>query len=162
MRLLVLYEPKVWGDDDVQETALVIRTVVVDDEALVRCGFRLVLHAAEDIEVVAAVTGGKALAVDREDEPGVVPPRLDELLFSSLENVLVESVKATDMVVRIEALSTARRAACSDRGRLSGRIHGSCLRFPQELPTADKSVVMALRARRFLCAEASCPRRTFA
>jgi hypothetical protein len=39
-----------------------------------------------------------------------VRTQLEELLFSSLENVLVESVEVTDMVVRVEALSTARQA----------------------------------------------------
>jgi len=86
---------------------------------------------------------------------------LDELLFSSLENVLVESVEATDMVVRIKALSTARQATCPGCGYLSGRIHGSYLRFPHDLPTAGKSVVVALRVRRFVCAEGSCSRKTF-
>ena len=65
-----------------------------------------------------------------------VRPELDELLFSSLENVLVESVEATDVVVRIEALSTARQVTCPGCGYLSGRIHGSYLRFPHDLPTA--------------------------
>ncbi|MFD4483462.1 ISL3 family transposase [Streptomyces sp. NPDC058471] len=66
------------------------------------------------------------------------------------------------MAVRVEALSTARQATCPDCGSLSGRIHGSYLRFPRDLPTAGKSVVVALRVRRFVCAEGSCPRRTFA
>jgi hypothetical protein len=57
-----------------------------------------------------------------------VRPELDELLFSSLENVLVESVEATDMVVRIEVLSTVRQATCPGCGYLPGRIHGSYLR----------------------------------
>ncbi|MEV2254503.1 ISL3 family transposase [Streptomyces sp. NPDC050147] len=67
----------------------------------------------------------------------------------------------TDMAVRVEALSTARQAICPDCGSLSGRIHGSYLRFPRDLPTAGKSVVVALRVRRFACAESSCPRKTF-
>ncbi|MET7852396.1 ISL3 family transposase [Streptomyces avermitilis] len=91
-----------------------------------------------------------------------VRPQLEELLFSSLENVLVESVKVTDMVVRVEALSTARQAICPGCERPSVRIHGSYLRFPHDLPTAGKSVVVALRVRRFVCAEVSCPRKTFA
>ncbi|WP_151476050.1 ISL3 family transposase [Streptomyces albicerus] len=91
-----------------------------------------------------------------------VRPQLEELLFSSLENVLVESVEVTDMAVRVEALSTARQATCPGCGCLSGRIHGSYLRFPHDLPTAGKSVVVALRVRRFVCAEDSCPRKTFA
>lgn len=66
------------------------------------------------------------------------------------------------MVVRVDALSTARQGTCPGCGSLSGRIHGSYLRFPHDLPTAGKSVVVALRVRRFVCAESSCPRKTFA
>ncbi|NUP38400.1 MAG: hypothetical protein HOY76_15630 [Streptomyces sp.] len=44
---------------------------------------------------------------------------------------------------------------------MSGRIHGSYLRFPHDLPTAGKSVVLALRVRRFVCTEGSCSRKTF-
>ncbi|KOT48330.1 transposase [Streptomyces rimosus subsp. rimosus] len=83
------------------------------------------------------------------------------MLFSSVEDVLVESVETADMVVRVEALSTARHAACPGCGCLSERIHGSYLRFPHDLPTAGKSVVVTLRVRRFVCAESSCPRKTF-
>lgn len=38
-----------------------IRAIVVDDEELVRSGFRLVLQAAGDIEVVATATGAQAV-----------------------------------------------------------------------------------------------------
>ncbi|MFD7713361.1 transposase family protein [Streptomyces sp. NPDC059786] len=91
-----------------------------------------------------------------------VRPQLEELLFSSLGNVLVESVEVTDMIVRVGALSTARQATCPGCEGPSGRLHGSYLRFPHDLPTAGELVVVALRVRRFVCAEASCPRRTFA
>ncbi|MFE6715102.1 ISL3 family transposase [Streptomyces sp. NPDC057695] len=74
----------------------------------------------------------------------------------------VESVEVADAVVRVEARSTAGRAACPGCGCWSGRIHGSYLRFPCDLPTSGKLVVMSLRVRRFLCAEGSCPRKTFA
>jgi DNA-binding NarL/FixJ family response regulator len=50
----------------------VIRVVVVDDEALVRSGFRLILNAAPDIEVVAATVGGNALDAVLEHRPDVV------------------------------------------------------------------------------------------
>ncbi|MFI5580599.1 transposase family protein [Streptomyces sp. NPDC051822] len=53
----------------------------------------------------------------------------------------------------MEARSTARRAACPGCGCWSSRIHGSYLRFPRDLPTLGKLVVMSLRVRRFLCAE---------
>ncbi|MFJ6636698.1 transposase family protein [Streptomyces sp. NPDC091376] len=90
-----------------------------------------------------------------------VRPQLDELLFWSVENVSVESVEVTDTVVRVEAQTTASGAACPGCGCWSGRIHGSYLRFPRDLPTAGKLVVVDLRVRRFLCVEAPCPRKTF-
>jgi DNA-binding NarL/FixJ family response regulator len=49
-----------------------IRVLVVDDEALVRTGFEHILSAAGDIEVVAAVAGGQAVAAARELSPDVV------------------------------------------------------------------------------------------
>ncbi|GHH63337.1 hypothetical protein GCM10018775_80940 [Streptomyces umbrinus] len=66
-----------------------------------------------------------------------VRPQLDELLFSSVEGVFVESVEVTDTSVRVEARTTVRRAACPGCGCWSDR-------------------------RRFVCAEDSCPRKTFA
>ncbi|MFG2369781.1 ISL3 family transposase [Streptomyces mirabilis] len=91
-----------------------------------------------------------------------VRPQLDELLFSSVEGVSVESVEVTETVVRVEARTTARRAACPGCGCWSGRIHGSYLRFPRDLPATGKFVVVSLRVRRFVCAEESCLRKTFA
>ncbi|KTS12892.1 response regulator [Microbacterium testaceum] len=49
-----------------------IRVVVVDDEALVRSGFELILGAAPDIQVVAAVDGGVAVDTIRRERPDVV------------------------------------------------------------------------------------------
>ncbi|MFJ8363813.1 ISL3 family transposase [Streptomyces sp. NPDC093984] len=91
-----------------------------------------------------------------------VRPQLDELLFSSVEGVFVESVEVSDTVIRVEARTTASRAACSRCGCWSDRIHGSYLRFPHDLPAAGKLVVLSLRVRRFVCVEESCSRRTFA
>ncbi|MFF3215497.1 ISL3 family transposase [Streptomyces sp. NPDC002886] len=90
-----------------------------------------------------------------------VRPQLDELLFWSVENVSVESVEVADAVVRVEARTKARGATCPDCGRWSERMHGSYLRFPRDLPTAGKLVLVSLRVRRFVCAEDSCPRKTF-
>ncbi|MGW1786486.1 hypothetical protein ACWCQQ_46620 [Streptomyces sp. NPDC002143] len=58
-----------------------------------------------------------------------VLPQLNELLFSSAEGVLEESVEVIDTVARVEARTTAGRAAgpgCGC-GFWSGRIHGSYL-----------------------------------
>jgi DNA-binding NarL/FixJ family response regulator len=49
-----------------------IRVVVVDDEALVRSGFRLILSAADDIEVVATTVGAEAVDTVRQERPDVV------------------------------------------------------------------------------------------
>ncbi|WP_409474533.1 response regulator [Streptomyces sp. HC307] len=49
-----------------------IRVLVVDDEALIRTGFRCILDAADEIEVVGAVPGGEAVQVAQETHPDVV------------------------------------------------------------------------------------------
>lgn len=49
-----------------------IRVAVVDDEALVRSGFELILGVSEDIEVVATASGGNAVETVRRERPDVV------------------------------------------------------------------------------------------
>ncbi|MEU5896704.1 MULTISPECIES: response regulator transcription factor [Streptomyces] len=46
--------------------------MVVDDEALVRSGFQMILNASEDIEVVATAEGARAADVIRRELPDVV------------------------------------------------------------------------------------------
>lgn len=46
--------------------------MVVDDEALVRSGFRLILGAADDIDVVATTGGAEAVDTVRRERPDVV------------------------------------------------------------------------------------------
>ncbi|EPH41254.1 putative transcriptional regulatory protein YfiK [Streptomyces aurantiacus JA 4570] len=46
--------------------------MVVDDEALVRSGFELILSAADDIEVVATARGADAVDAVRREQPDVV------------------------------------------------------------------------------------------
>lgn len=54
------------------EVMVVIRVVIVDDEALVRSGFRLILSAADDIEVADAIDGLEAMNSIRSAKPDVV------------------------------------------------------------------------------------------
>lgn len=49
-----------------------IRVVVVDDEALVRSGFQMILNASEGIRVVATAEGAQAADVIRREMPDVV------------------------------------------------------------------------------------------
>lgn len=49
-----------------------VRVLVVDDEALIRTGFTHIFNTADDIEVVAAVSGGQAVRAVRELQPDVV------------------------------------------------------------------------------------------
>ncbi|MGW4848387.1 response regulator [Nocardia brasiliensis] len=73
-----------------------IRVVVVDDEALVRSGFELILNAAADIEVVATATGSEAVAAVERERPDVVlldirMPDLDGLAVLRLLRALPEA-----------------------------------------------------------------------
>ncbi|MFE7331396.1 ISL3 family transposase [Streptomyces sp. NPDC057565] len=73
----------------------------------------------------------------------------------------VLSVDVNDEAVSIGARSTAAGAVCPDCGRRSSQIHSSYLRFPADVPSAGRRVVLCLRVRRFFCPDASCGRRTF-
>jgi DNA-binding NarL/FixJ family response regulator len=50
----------------------VIRVGVVDDEALVRSGFELILNASDGIQVAATAEGAQAVDVIRREHPDVV------------------------------------------------------------------------------------------
>ncbi|WP_406529251.1 transposase family protein [Streptomyces sp. I8-5] len=64
-------------------------------------------------------------------------------------------------MVRVEARSTTAEAVCPSCGCSSSRIHSSYLRFPADVPSAGRRVVLCLRVRRFFCSDAACGRRTF-
>lgn len=87
--------------------------------------------------------------------------RLEELLFPSIADVAVLSVDVNEEAVRIEAQSTVAGSDCPGCGGWSRRIHSSYLRFPADVPSGGRRVVLCLRVRRFLCPAISCGRRTF-
>ncbi|MFJ2170741.1 transposase family protein [Streptomyces griseofuscus] len=89
-------------------------------------------------------------------------PRLEGLLLPSVADVSVLSLDVSHEAIRIDVCSTADGAACPDCGSESTRVHSSYLRFPADVPSGGRLVVLRLRVRRFFCPESSCARRTFA
>ncbi|MEU9945001.1 transposase family protein, partial [Streptomyces lavendulae] len=58
--------------------------------------------------------------------------------------------------------SGAVAAACSGCGRRSSRVHCYYQRTLADRPVAGRRVRIELRARRLVCGNEHCPRRTFA
>lgn len=78
------------------------RLIIADDQALVRSGFRMIVEARSDLEVVGeAADGVEAIALVRELEPDVIlldirMPRLDGI---EATRQIVESGSATRILV---------------------------------------------------------------
>ncbi|MFI8345299.1 ISL3 family transposase [Streptomyces sp. NPDC085639] len=82
-------------------------------------------------------------------------------VFLAAPEITVMSVQDDGEVIRVGVRCRTARARCPDCGSWSGRVHGSYLRFPADLPVAGRRVMLQLRVRRFTCEDASCGRRTF-
>lgn len=81
-----------------------IRVMVVDDEALIRSGFELILNAADDIEVVAAVPGGQAVREIALLKPDVV---LLDIRMPDVDGLtILRQVRATSNPPTIAILTT--------------------------------------------------------
>ncbi|MGW3601087.1 transposase family protein [Streptomyces sp. NPDC005167] len=87
--------------------------------------------------------------------------RLEKLLFPAIADVAVLSVNVDIEIVRVDAQCTTAGATCPGCGAWSTQVHSSYLRFPADVPSAGRSVVLQIRVRRFRCGNAMCPRRTF-
>lgn len=87
---------------------------------------------------------------------------MEGLLSPSIADVSVLSLDVSHEAIRIDVCSTSAGAACPDCGSQSTRVHSSYLRFPADVPSGGRLVVLQLRVRRFFCPEPSCARRTFA
>ncbi|PRB03420.1 DNA-binding response regulator [Microbacterium sp. MYb64] len=72
-----------------------IRVVIVDDEALVRTGFTMILNANDDIRVVGTASGIEALDVIKAEKPDVLlldirMPQIDGLTLLGIISTLPE------------------------------------------------------------------------
>ncbi|MFJ4321027.1 ISL3 family transposase [Streptomyces lavendulae] len=76
--------------------------------------------------------------------------------------VEVDQLVLTDAEVRVAVRSGAVAAACSGCGRRSSRVHCYYQRTLADRPVAGRRVRIELRARRLVCGNEHCPRRTFA
>jgi DNA-binding NarL/FixJ family response regulator len=82
-----------------------VRVVIADDQALVRGGFRMILDAREDMEVVGeAGDGAEAVAMVREHEPEVV---LMDVRMPSVDGIeATRQIVASGSPARIIILTT--------------------------------------------------------
>jgi transposase len=76
--------------------------------------------------------------------------------------LVVEQVLPEPDRVTVVARPRLPTAACPDCRAPSSRVHSRYERRLADLPWQGRPVAIRLRARRFLCAEPACPRRTFA
>ena len=77
------------------------------------------------------------------------------------EGVYLENLSIGAGRVSISAASRTRRSRCPLCGRGSSRVHSGYTRTLSDLPWHGISVELEVRARRFLCEEASCERKIF-
>ncbi|MEU4732092.1 ISL3 family transposase [Streptomyces sp. NPDC023588] len=87
--------------------------------------------------------------------------RLKDLLFPSVADVVVLSLDVNIAIVRVDVRCTTAGASCPLCGTWSDRVHGSYLRFPTDVPSGGRNVVLRMRVRWFTCLNAACGRRTF-
>src|SRR5690242_17854113 len=83
-------------------------------------------------------------------------------LLPDLPGFCVEQISRTESRIVITARATFPTACCPDCEQPSSRVHSYYTRSPKDLPSSGRCVVLILRVRHFRCANALCPRKTFA
>ncbi len=83
-------------------------------------------------------------------------------LLPDLPGFCVEQISRTESRIVITARATSPTACCPDCEQPSSRVHSYYTRSPLDLPSSGRRVLLTLRVRHFRCANALCPRKTFA
>jgi transposase len=79
-----------------------------------------------------------------------------------LANVVVTDLQIEPGELRVTIRSGTAEADCPACGASSARVHGRYSRSLTDLPSTGRRTVLVMRARRFVCANFECPKRTFA
>lgn len=98
------------------------------------------------------------------DEPDIFLtnlPMLEHLLIPPDMKLALGAARITPNGVTIELETTATEATCPICNGETSRVHSSYQRILADLPLTQMPVTIQLHTRRFFCATATCPRRTF-
>lgn len=120
-----------------------ISVVVVDDEALVRHGIRLILEAAADVEVVGEADGGRAaveLVSGLRPQVVLMDLRMADMNGIEATRAIVASGAATTRVLMLTTFDRDEHLYDAIRAGASGFLLKSC---PPEQLTAAVRVVAA-------------------
>ncbi len=82
-------------------------------------------------------------------------------VFPCFDHLQFESLIPTDDQIIVTAVATAPIAACPLCQQPSSAVHSHYQRTVADLPLAGSAVVLHIRARKFFCRVATCPRRIF-
>jgi len=115
-----------------------VRILLVDDDALVRAGLRMILSSAEDLEVVGEVDdGSRAVAAVREHRPDVV---LMDIRMPELDGIsATAAVRRLDAPPQVIVLTTFQ----ADEQVLSALRAGAAGFLLKDTPPAE--IVAAVR-----------------
>ena len=84
------------------------------------------------------------------------------VLLPHLAGVVVEEVTAAAGLLVLGAGARAAEAACPACGTVSRRVHSRYARTLADAAVGGRPAAVVLAVRRFFCADAGCPRKTFA